>query len=94
MADLPVKALPDDAVDMAARAVALEVSEHIQSMYPKAAAAVSMDSMGRSLAGVIRNNMKRLGRAAEKGEMEAEIKAMARQRRERKKVYQRHSAEG
>src|SRR5690554_143430 len=81
MPNLPVKPLPDDAVDMAARAVALEIAHHIETMYPEAAKAVAWGSCKRSLAGVVRNNMKRLGRAAENGEMEAEIKKMSAERR-------------
>lgn len=72
-----------NAVDMAAKAVAAEVAAHIREMYPKAAKAVSMQSMARSLSGVIRNNMSRLGRAAERGEMEAEIDKMRSERARR-----------
>lgn len=83
---LPVKQLPPDAVDIAARAVAAEVSDHISAMYPKAAGAVSMASMSRSLAGVIRNNMARLGKAAERGELETEAAKMKFERMRRKKI--------
>jgi hypothetical protein len=80
MTNLPMKPLPDDAVDMAARAIAAEVAHHIKAMYPAAAEAVAWESCKRSLAGVIRNGMKRLGDAAERGEMEAEIRSMRSQR--------------
>lgn len=80
MTNLPVKPLPDDAVDMAARAIAAEVAHHIKAMYPAAAEAVAWESCKRSLAGVIRNGMKRLGDAAERGEMEAEVRSMRSQR--------------
>ncbi|WJS87213.1 hypothetical protein [Paracoccus sp. TOH] len=80
MPNLPVKPLPDDAVDMAARAIAAEVAHHIKAMYPAAAEAVAWESCKRSLTGVIRNGMKRLGDAAERGEMEAEIRSMRSQR--------------
>lgn len=83
MTDLPVKPLPEDAVDLAAKAVAAEVSAHIREMYPRAAEAVSMASMSRSLSGVIRNSMKRLGRAAEGGELEREIDKMRAERHRR-----------
>lgn len=82
MNNLPAKPLPDDAVDMVARAVALEVAEHIAKMYPDAARAVAWGNCKRSLSGVIRNTMARLGRAAERGALEQEIKLMARQRRD------------
>ena len=82
MGDLPAKPLPEDAVDMAARAVALEVAEHIVTMYPDAARAVAWESCKRSLSGVIRNAMSRLGRAAEQGRLEDEIRLMAKQRRD------------
>lgn len=82
--DLPMHPLPDDAVDMAARAVAAEVAAHIREMYPKAAEAVSVPSMTRSLTGVIRNNMKRLGRAAESGDLEGEIEKMRQERTRRR----------
>lgn len=48
-----------------------------------AAAAVSMNSMSRSLSGVIRNKMARLGRAAELGELEAEAEKMRSERMRR-----------
>lgn len=82
MTDLPAKPLPPDAVDMAARAVALEVAEHIATMYPDAAKAVAWESCKRSVSGVIRNAMIRLGRAAEHGRLEDEIRLMAKQRRD------------
>lgn len=92
MASVPVKPLPDDAVDMAAKAIAAEVAHHIKTMYPSAAEAVAWESCKRSLSGVIRNGMKRLGDAAERGEMEAEIKAMRRQRAQQE-AFRRDMAE-
>ncbi|MBB2158019.1 hypothetical protein HLH33_17250 [Gluconacetobacter diazotrophicus] len=80
MARLPMKPLPEDAVDLAAHAITAEVAHHIKTMYPAAAQAVAWGSCKRSLAGVIRNGMRRLGDAAERGEMEAEIRAMRSQR--------------
>jgi len=81
--DLPMKPLPEDAVDIAAKTVAAEVAAHIRKMYPAAADAVSVPSMTRSLSGVIRNSMSRLGRAAERGEIEAEAEKMRRERMRR-----------
>ncbi|RWR30472.1 hypothetical protein D2T29_12435 [Sinirhodobacter populi] len=92
MTNMPVKPLPDDAVDMAAKAIAAEVAHHIKTMYPGAAEAVAWESCKRSLAGVIRNGMKRLGDAAERGEMESEIKAM-RSQRSREDAMRRDMAE-
>ncbi len=92
MSNLPMKPLPDDAVDMAAKAIAAEVAHHIKTMYPSAAEAVAWESCKRSLAGVIRNGMKRLGDAAERGEMEAEIKTM-RSQRKREDAMRRDMAE-
>lgn len=86
--DLPMQPLPGDAVDMAARAVSAEVTAHIQEMYPSAAKAVSVPSMTRSLTGVIRNNMRRLGRAAENGDLEREIDKMRQERRRRRVLRQ------
>lgn len=83
---LPVKPLPEDAVDMAAKAVAAEVAEHIEAMYPRAAEAVAWGSCKRSLQGVIRNSMKRLGDAAERGELEREVKTMKKQRDQIRKM--------
>lgn len=80
MPDVPAIPLPDDAVDMAARAVAAEVAEHIATMYPAAADAVAWESCKRSLAGVIRNSMASLGKAAENGRLDDEIRAMRRRR--------------
>lgn len=87
MTDLPAKPLPEDAVDLAAKAVAAEVAAHICEMYPKAAEAVSMPSMSRSLSGVIRNSMSRLGRAAEVGELEREIGKMRSERSRRSALH-------
>lgn len=92
MTNLPVKPLPEDVVDMAARAIAAEVAHHIKTMYPGAAEAVAWESCKRSLAGVIRNGMKRLGDAAERGEMESEIQAM-RSQRSRENAMRRDMAE-
>ena len=77
---LPVKGLPDDAVDMVAKEISAQVALHIVTMYPGAATAVPWDSCKRSLSGVIRNNMARLGKAAERGALEVEIKKMKSER--------------
>jgi hypothetical protein len=80
VANLPMKPLPEDSVDLAAKAIAADVAHHIKTMYPAAAQAVAWTSCKRSPAGVIRNGMRRLGNAAERGEMEAEIRASRGQR--------------
>lgn len=80
--NIPVKALPDDIIDEAAKAIAAEVAHHIKTMYPDAAQAVAWSSCKRSLSGLIRNNMKRLGDAAERGNFEAEVRAMRSRRQQ------------
>ena len=84
---LPRAPLDDDAIDKAARTVALEVSHHIEMMYPAAAKAVAWNSCKRSISGVVRNAMKRIGDAAERGEMDREIEAMQRQRADHKAAW-------
>lgn len=79
--NIPVKALPDDIIDEAAKAIAAEVAHHIKTMYPDAACA-AWSSCKRSLSGLIRNNMKRLGDAAERGNFEAEVRAMRSRRQQ------------
>lgn len=81
MTSLPAKNLPDDVVDLVAKEVAAQVALHIVSMYPKAANAVSWNSCKLSIAGVIRNNMSRLGKAAESGDLDAEMKKMKLERK-------------
>ena len=81
MSDMPAKILPDDIVDMVAKEVAAQVALHIVTMYPKAANAVAWNSCKLSIAGVIRNNMSRLGNAAERGDIDLEIKKMKSERR-------------
>lgn len=83
MNDLPAVPLPDDIVDMVAKEIAAQVSLHIVHMYPKAAEAVPWNSCKRSLSGVIRNNMSRLSKAAERGAINAELTKM---RSERAKI--------
>jgi len=78
--NLPLPPLPDDAVDMAAREIAAQVCAHIKAMYPDATEAVPWNSCKRSLSGLIRNDMKRIGRAAERGEMVQEIAGMRNER--------------
>lgn len=85
--DLPARPLPEDAVDAAARVVAAEIALHLELMYPDAPRAVAWSSCKRSLSGVVRNSMSRLGRAAEKGEMNAVIKDMQRERARRRKLH-------
>lgn len=84
---LPSVPLGDDAIDQAARAVALEVAHHIEMMYPKAADAVAWNSCKRSISGVVRNAMKRIGDAAERGEMDREIQKMQKQRADHKAAW-------
>ena len=91
---LPRAALEDDAIDQAARAVALEVTHHIELMYPAAANAVAWNSCKRSVSGVVRNAMKRIGDAAERGEMGREIAEMQRQRAAHKRAFRFTEPEG
>ena len=67
---LPAVPLPDDVIDRVASEVARHVADHIGTMYPAAAAAVSHASMSRSIQGVIRNLMAEAGREAEAGRIE------------------------
>lgn len=78
---LPARPLPVDIVDIIAREVALDVKEHIQSMYPDAARAVAWNSCARSIQGVIRNTMKSAGDAAESGTIEQWLKLHRENRR-------------
>lgn len=86
---LPRAPLDDDAIDKAARAVALEVSHHIEMMYPGAAEAVAWNSCKRSISGVVRNAMKRLGEAAEQGDLDRVISDMQKQRTAHKAAWRR-----
>lgn len=81
---LPVRALPEDIVDIIAREVSLDLKEHIEAMYPAAAAAVAWNSCARSIQGTIRNTMKAAGVAAEEGRIEQWLSLHRRNRRELK----------
>lgn len=71
----------DNAIDKAAQAIGAEVSHHIKTMYPQMTLVKGWASCSRSISGVIRNQMARLGRAAEAGSLDAEIRDMKAQRR-------------
>ncbi len=73
-------------IEQAARAIASEVSYHLETMYPAVTTAVAWNSCKRSLSGLIQNTMKRLGDAAESGTMDAVIKSQAQHRREMGKL--------
>lgn len=77
---LPAAPLPDDVIDRVAKEIAAQVADHIEVMYPAAAKAVAWHSASRSIQGVVRNGMKRLGDAAEGGTIDREIKEMRVQR--------------
>ena len=75
------KALSDDLVDRIAKEVAALVSDHIETMYPKAAEAVACNSCKRSIKVVVLNSVSSAVRAAEKGTAEQWIKESAARRR-------------
>ncbi len=78
---LPARPMPDDIVDIVAKEVAAQVADHIETMYPDAAKAVAWNSCKRSIQGVARNSMSRLGRAAENGNIETVLNDMKKERR-------------
>lgn len=84
--NLPANPLPEDIVDMAAKEVALQVCQHIEHMYPKATEPIAWESCKRSIQGSIRNDMRRIGRAAENGTVEAELAKMKSERAELNKL--------
>jgi hypothetical protein len=83
---IPASPLPDDVIDRVAKEVAAQVADHVRFMYPAAAKAVSWDSAGRSIKGLIRNYMAEAARAAERGEIEQCLKAMRKRRLDYRKL--------
>lgn len=84
MAPLPARPLPEDIVDVIAREVAADIKDHIERMYPDAAAAVAWNSCARSIQGITRNTMKAAADAAESGRIEQWLKLHRENRRKLK----------
>jgi len=87
---VPAKPLPDDVIDRVAREVAAQVRDHIEHMYPAAAAAVAWRSAGLSIQGVVRNSMAAAGRAAESGKIDAWLTETAAARCRLAKMWREH----
>ena len=79
--------MPDDVIDLVAKEVAAQVADHIETMYPDAAKAVAWNSCKRSIQGVARNSMSRLGKAAEDGSIEKVLADMKKQRQKFKRDW-------
>ena len=77
---LPAEQMTDDLVDRIAMEVAAQVSDHIEMMYPSAAAAVAWQSCKRSIQGVVRNNVAAAGQEAERGTIETWLRRVRKQR--------------
>lgn len=82
MNKLPARPLSDEVVDRIAAEIGLQVSHHIEMMYPAAAEAVAWNSAKRSIQGVVRNAVAAAGRAAEEGRADDWIAQERRLRRE------------
>ena len=67
---VPSTGLSDDIVDAIAKEIGKTVASHIETMYPKAAAAIAWKSAARSIEGVVRNAVSAAGKAAESGHIE------------------------
>lgn len=71
-----------DLVDRIAAEIGLQVTDHIERMYPAATKAVAWNSAKRSIQGVIRNAVAAAGRAAEQGKADQWIENSRKTRRE------------